>query len=83
MIIDISIGNWSKYATHLDDVAYSIFVERTEFKYKNKIYSLTQHTTTPQELFIYNRHNSYIEPYYKKAINLIRKEKLNKLNDYK
>ena len=86
MKIDKSVGKWEDNTTLFEDVAYSLYIQfltkyyiEQKFKIPNRIYP-------DQFLFlntIYNKRDKVLKKFGIQAKNIIRKEKLNKLNEYK
>jgi hypothetical protein len=78
MIINKSLeGNWCKEKTsYIDDVAYQLYVRHMFETYDTP-------SLGPQKEFIYYRYGIHNLPYrfYNEAEKILRREKLEKLND--
>ena len=71
MKIDKSIGNWNDDASYLEDIVYMLYLE--------------EYIIIDQNLYLSQGYVNYLlinrEKYYEKANIIIRKEKLEKLNN--
>jgi hypothetical protein len=80
MIINKNIGNWNKpNSTHIDDIIYQLYVNGNSTT--GKFIGLQQISfliVIEHEETVYYKMYSYLK---KKALNIIRKEKLEKLQN--
>ena len=60
---------------NIDDLAYELYS-----KFKNETYNFT-FSAIPKNFFIKNKNSDYYKQYYIEAVKIIRKEKLNKINN--
>lgn len=81
MLIDKSRGNWSNNDNidYLDDIAFKLYLDYYEKEYN--AYSGGQQEIFKKLRTEYTNHHLYI--FYEQAKIIIRKEKLEKLNDYR
>jgi len=82
MIIDKGWGYWNlKNSTIFDDIAYYLFVQYYVHDYKDsQLYMSNMEYEPPNQKWFYFR-KLYYEKYYNKANIILRKEKLNKINE--
>ena len=87
MKIDKSIGNWDESSTHLDDIAYSIYLNNYTEEFDKIPCILTNNEFKPASQYFFKkevnnfRWYSWSHKYYEKAIIIMRRKKLLKIKE--
>ena len=84
MKIDKSIGIWVEDTTCLDDIAYLLYIQYLKNNYEFEGYRIPVGSYSSQKIFLrgYKNNNAFVINFYNDAKKIIRKEKVNKLNEY-